>query len=193
MGEKKLDKYSIEEYLKYEENSEIKNEYENGYIYSMSGGTINHGLIGSRFNGILLNEISKKNLNCIPFSSDVKVFIDDAESFVYPDGMVICGDIETSEYDKNSVTNPMLIIEVLSNSTEKYDRGDKFHKYSTLKSFKEYILISQDKYLIDQFFRKSENQWEMQTIIGDESILKIKSLNIEIKLSDIYQKVKFEN
>lgn len=121
MGEKKLDKYSIEEYLKYEENSEIKNEYENGYIYSMSGGTIDHALIINNVNSKIWSLIKSQEINFILLNSMVKIHIENAESFVYPDGMVICGDIETSEYDKNSVTNPMLIIEVLSDSTEKYD------------------------------------------------------------------------
>lgn len=191
MGEKKLDFYTIEDYIRFEENSETKNEYEKGYIYSMSGGTLDHALIINNINSEVRNKINQKNIECTPFGTEARLHIDEAESFVYPDGMVVCGDIENSENDKNSVTNPVLIIEVLSESTERYDRGDKFHKYATLKSFKEYILISQEKYLIDQFFRKSENLWEMQTITGEESIIKIKSLNIEIKLSDIYQKVKF--
>ena len=128
---------------------------------AMSGGTINHGIIGNNINTELNNSIKAQGSDCLTINGDVRIFIESTDSFVYPDGMVICGPIETSEKDQNSVANPVLIIEVLSKSTESYDRGDKFHKYCSLPSFKEYVLIDQYKPVIDVLYRADSTYWKM--------------------------------
>jgi Uma2 family endonuclease len=142
MGEPQLKTYSIEEYLKLEEQADFRNEYRDGEIIAMSGGTINHGLIGSNTNA-LLNPLAARN-GCIAFHNDVRVYLDNANSFIYPDAMIVCGDIETSPHDKNAVINPVLVVEVLSKSTESYDRGEKFRWYRSLPSFQEYVLIDSE-------------------------------------------------
>ena len=187
MAEKKLNTFTIEEYLALEDESEIKNEYEDGKITAMSGGTLNHGIISNNINTELSNQIKGQNSKCIPINGEVRIFIEKAESFVYPDGMVICGGIEISGTDKNSVINPMLIVEVLSKSTESYDRGDKFHKYCSLPSFREYILIDQYKPVIDILYKEAPSYWKMITTIGLDKSIFINTLGCQIKMSDIYR------
>jgi Uma2 family endonuclease len=187
MAEKKMNLYSVVEYLEFEETSDLKNEYEAGRIMAMSGGTLNHGIIGNNINTELNNSLRKKGINCITINGDVRIWIEKADSFVYPDAMVICGKIETYENDNNSVINPILIVEVLSKSTESYDRGDKFHKYCSLPSFKEYVLIDQKKPVIDVLYKEDSSYWKMTTTIGIDKSITLNSINGEIELSDIYQ------
>lgn len=187
MAEKKLVNITKEKYLALEDQSDIKNEFDHGKIVAMSGGTLNHGIIGNNINTELSNSIKASGLGCVPINGDVRIFIENADSFVYPDGMVICEEIETFEKDANSVINPILIVEVLSKSTESYDRGDKFHKYCSLPSFKEYVLIDQYKPVIDILFREDSKYWKMVTTIGLEKSIYLNTLNCTIKMSDIYR------
>ncbi|MDZ4703221.1 MAG: Uma2 family endonuclease [Saprospiraceae bacterium] len=117
----------------------------------------------------------------------VRIYIERADFVVYPDGMVICGDIQTAEPDRNAVINPVLIIEVLSKSTESYDRGDKFHKYCSLPSFKEYVLIDQNKPVVDVLYKKTAAYWKMVITIGLDKSIYLNSLDCSIQLSDIYR------
>lgn len=187
MAEKKLDTFTIEEYLILEDQADIKSEYEHGKITAMSGGTLNHGIIGNNTNTELSNLVRGKGANCVTINGDVKIFIEKADSFVYPDGMVICGDIQTADRDKNSVINPMLIVEVLSKSTESYDRGDKFHKYCSLPSFREYVLIDQYKPVIDILYKEDSSYWKMTTTIGMDKSIYLNTLDRYVKMSDIYR------
>ncbi|MCO6489576.1 MAG: Uma2 family endonuclease [Phaeodactylibacter sp.] len=187
MAEKKLDTFTIEEYLTLEDQSDVKNEYEHGAITAMSGGTLNHGIIGNNINTHLSNVVQKKGTDCVTINGDVRIFIEKANSFVYPDGMMICGGIQTAESDKNSVVNPVLIVEVLSKSTESYDRGDKFHKYCSLAAFKEYVLIDQYKPVIDILYKEDSSYWKMTTTIGMDKSIYLTTLDCYIKMSDIYR------
>ena len=189
MQEQQTQKYSISEYLVFEENAIEKHEYDNGVITAMSGGTLNHGIIGNNINAALNNALAKNKLDCTAINGDVRVWIEQANSFVYPDAMVICGKIETAKEDKNAVINPILIIEVLSKSTESYDRGDKFHKYASLPTFKEYVLIDQQKPVIDVLCREADNHWKMSTKFGLEDELFFALVNTSIPLSAVYKNV----
>ena len=185
MGQKELSKYSIADYLELEYQSDTKSEFDNGVIKAMTGGTLNHGIIGGNMITSLNNLTREKD--CISINSEVKIHIEQANSFVYPDAMVICGEIQTYENDQHSVINPKLIIEVLSKSTESYDRGDKFHKYCSLESFCEYILIDQYKPVIDTLYRADTKYWKMLTTIGLDQSIYIHSLDCHIKMEDIYR------
>jgi len=178
--------YSIEEYLELEATSELKHEYENGLILEMSGGTINHGVISDNIYNALRQRIRKSGSGCKTYSDKIKVRIEDLNQFVYPDAMVICGGIERSDKDAESVTNPKVIVEVLSKSTVGYDRGDKFHKYRQLDSFQEYILIDQYQYVVETFYKNEQGFWEISRAEGLENELYIKSLDFSISLSELY-------
>jgi len=187
-----IPKLTVDEYIKQEHESNIKYEYHDGRIYALAGGTLNHGMLCGNIFGELRGKLKEKQSNCKPYTSEIKVFIEKTNSFVYPDSMVICGEIEKSKLEKNSVTNPMLIVEVLSKSTSDYDRGDKFYLYRQLSSLKEYVLIEQDRYVVDVHY-KSENSdlWRITRYEGIDQKLKFQSIGIEISMKDLYDDLDF--
>ena len=190
----KISNLTVKEYIQQEINSGIKYEFHNGKIYALAGGTLNHGLISGNIYSELRNKLQSKLSTCLPFNSDVKLHINESNSYVYPDTMVICGEIEKSQEDSNSVTNPILIIEVLSKSTAEYDRGDKFHLYRQISTFKEYILIEQGRYIVDVHFKhENSDLWRITRYEGLDKIVKIQSLNIEISMEEIYYRTELEN
>lgn len=181
--------YSIFEYLEMESKSVEKNEYHNGKIMAMSGGSLAHAILGGKIVTLLGISIDTNRQDWVVTNSDLKVFIDTANRFVYPDAVVLCEEAEYHKNDNNAVTNPIIIIEVLSDSTEKYDRGEKFRMYSSLPSFKEYILIDQHQPIVDTLFKEDSTYWKMQTTIGLDKSFPIHTLGFEIKMADLYKKV----
>ncbi len=182
------DKVSIKEYIEVEESTGIKHEYLDGFIRAMSGGTLNHSRATVNITTFLDNIIEKMGKKCSVFNSDAKVYIEKANSFVYPDVTVVCGDIEVGEHEE-SIANPILIVEVLSKSTGAYDRGEKFRKYCSLPSFKEYMLIDQDQAVVDTMCRHDASYWKMSSTIGLDKSVKLYSLGIEVLMAEIYKNV----
>ena len=206
MGALQLEKnkkdYTLEEFYAFQDqinttglviNDEAINrvEYYNGMIWFMAGGTVNH----SRISGNLYFEA--RNLlsgsKCEPFGSDTNLAIDNLRLILHPDLFIACDGVEKSEFDKNGIANASVIFEVLSNSTEVYDRSGKFRKYKKISSFKEYILVSQKEALVESFVRHEENLWSIHHYEGIEAIMKVHSLNIEIPLALIYKNVVFDD
>ncbi|MEM7370463.1 MAG: Uma2 family endonuclease [Bacteroidota bacterium] len=188
MGEKVLAHHlSVEAYLTYEKEADIRHEYHNGEIFAMAGGTRNHGSLGNAINTEL--NLICRNRSCVPFNGDVKIRIEASNRFLYPEASVVCGTVISSEQDAESIVNPILIAEVLSDSTEAYDRGEKFRIYKNLASFKEYLLIDQKRPIVTIFFRKDEMIWEMRDIIGLDQTIFLQSLESEIKMEDLYRNV----
>lgn len=187
MGEAALKyKYSIEDYLEMEENSLEKLEYHEGEIFAMAGGTLNHGLLSNNIGGSLRESIKKKGKPCRTYSSDAKIAISD-EKYVYADTFVVCGKTETYEEMPQAAKNPILIVEVLSESTALYDRQGKFQAYQTIGSFQEYILISQDKVLVEVFYKAQEAVfWQYRSYLNLSDTIELKSIDVEITLNDIY-------
>lgn len=175
--------YSISDYLEREAQSEEKHEFWDGIVVAMSGGTIPHNLISGNIFYALRD---KKKKGCTVFNSDQRVYFNELNHYVYPDISVVCGDIEVSDKDEHAVVNPVLIVEVLSDKTAAYDRGEKFRKYRSLPSFKEYILIDQEQPVVDILFREDGKFWRMQTIIGLGKMVPVYTLEIEIAMDDIY-------
>lgn len=185
---------SIEEYLAFEAEATEKHEYEDGQIFAMSGGTPNHAFIGSSTVSALRNALKAKGSKCKVSGSELKIHIEKYNSFVYPDAMVICGELEM--HGNDSIKNPLLIIEVLSDSTEAYDRGKKFRKYISLSSLVEYVLIDQKQPLVHAYSRKVEENtgrkdWSMRFALGLEESIYLSSIDCEIALADIYEYVDF--
>jgi Uma2 family endonuclease len=182
-------KYTSAEYLALEEKAEFRSEFLDGNIIEMSGGTENH-------NSITLNIAAEFRARlrgkCRTHAIDVKVWIDSWNSFVYPDVFVVCGESNYYNNRKDILTNPQLIIEVLSDSTKIYDKGDKFIGYQTLESLKEYVLVDQDKFLVEQFTKNSDGKWVYQATIGQKSSVNFESLNVTLTLDEIYDLVDFE-
>ncbi len=184
--EKKLF-YSKEEYLEMEAAADYKSEYYNGEIFAMSGGSPNHSVICVNLTWSIRE--ATRNKNCTGFESNMKLAIAKTNSYVYPDLMVVCGDIELAENTSDAITNPVLIIEVLSPGTESFDRGLKFEYYRTIPSLKEYVMVSQDKPRVESFFRQNENFWYYKVIEGLDKTIIFQSLEYETALREIYHKI----
>ena len=187
MGEYKLNTYSIAEYIALESSSNQKFEYFNGWIQALAGGTINHGIICTNVSTALQNAVLAKD--CIAINSEVKIYIERANSFVYPDAMVICNGIQTHDLDKNAVTNPTLIVEVLSDSTAKSDMGDKFFKYRMVDSFREYVVIRQDTAIVETFYREENGNWRISSFIGLDKDIQLHSIDKKISMGQVYLNV----
>ena len=187
MKAQKTSNLSVEEYLKQEIETDTKYEYHNGKIYALAGGTINHGLICGNIHSDIKVQLENENSNCLPFNSDVKLYIEKMNSYVYPDTMVICGEIEKPVNNDNAVINPVLIVEVLSKSTADYDRGDKFYFYRQIPTFKEYVLVEQKKYVVDVHYKAENNDlWSITRYEGLDKIIKLQSIGVEISMERLY-------
>ncbi len=182
--------YSTVDYLTFEDESQEKHEYHDGYIVSMAGGTWNHGVISANTISSINSQL--KNRNCIASTSDVKVSAQKVNHYYYPDGLVICGKPRFEGNRKDIILNPTLIVEVLSKSTESYDRGEKFAMYRTIPSLQEYVLVSQKTAHIESFSKNEQGIWQLAEAKGAEEILPLYSLEIDLPLADVYSKVIFE-
>ncbi len=179
-----------EEYLELERNSDIKHEYFDGEIFDMVGAKKNHNLINTSLTVNLVNRIG--NATCRVFSNDMRVKIEKKSGYAYPDIAVACGDLEFEDDQLDTLTNPIVIIEILSDSTEAYDRGDKFAYYRAIPTLQEYILVSQNKCRVEQFTKKEGRMWSMLYYEEIGQVIKIESIDCEVPLSDIYQWVEFD-
>lgn len=179
-------KFTFEENLKLEEKADFKSEFVDGEIVSMAGDFPRHGQISNNMVTALNNALRKKNSTCIVQGSDLKVYFEKFNRASYPDVMVICGDYEIHKNRKDIITNPILVIEVLSKSTENYDRGKKFQLYRSLPSLKEYVLIDQREPKVEAWYKMEENVWKISNAIKIEDSIPLFSIDCEIALSDIY-------
>lgn len=182
-------KYTAEEYLALEEKAEYRSEYDNGEIVAMAGGSLRHLRIISNLSRFIGNKLSD---DCEALPTQLKVRVESFNRFYYPDIVVLCGRPSFYRDRNDTIANPQVIIEVLSNSTEAKDRGEKFFAYQTLETLQEYILVSQNRAVIEQFTKQTDGSWRYLETIGLESIINIESLNIELTLGEIYQRIEFE-
>jgi Uma2 family endonuclease len=188
MEAEKLNNVSIKEYVSVEKEAEKKYEYHDGTISAMAGGTLEHGLICGNIFGEIRTALRNKKSNCKPINSEVKLHVQSVNRFLYPDTMVICGEIEKSKDEINAVTNPILIVEVVSKSSASYDRGDKFYFYRQIETLQEYIIIEQEKALVEIYKRKGD-LWKITRISGLECKIFLSSLDVEIDLVEVYRDV----
>ncbi|HEY1955287.1 MAG TPA: Uma2 family endonuclease [Polyangiaceae bacterium] len=152
-------KMTYAEYLAFEQKSETKHEFLNGEVFAMAGGTIEHGALAASLARVIGNALRARP--CRPLSSDVRVRVKATDLATYPDLTIVCGKVETDRDDPDGVLDPSLIIEVLSDSTEAYDRGAKAAHYRRIPSLREYVLVSQDAPLIEVHRRNERGNWEL--------------------------------
>jgi Uma2 family endonuclease len=183
-------RYTPSEYFALEDQAELKSEYHDGEIISMTGGSFNHNRIINRICAYLLNALQGKNYE--PFSSDVKVWIPKYRKATYPDVMVIEGEPEQYDNRTDTLLNPRLIIEVLSKSTEDYDQGDKFKFYRSIPSLQEYLLISQYEIDIQHYTKTEGGFWIYRTYETLEETIALTSINTDISVASIYEGIVFE-
>lgn len=185
------DYYTIQEYLELEAVAEEKSEYHNGLIITMAGGTKSHNKLCNSIGTVLDNAIDAKGKDCVVFNADMKVKIEKYNRFLYPDASVICDDeAEESDDSETILTNPILIIEVLSKSSNNYDRGKKFEYYRSIPSFKEYMIIYQTIPKVQTWYKEAEDLWRIGNYEGLETMVKLHSIGVEIAMRDIYKRIK---
>ncbi len=181
-------KYSLEEYIELDKNSEERFEYFNGDVFAMGGGSPNHARISLNVCSALSRQL--RDRNCEAFSSEMRVKVPAAFPYRYPDASVVCGEPVFEEIlGQIMLVNPILIAEVLSPSTAAYDLGDKFTAYQSIDSFVEYLLISQDRPHVIQHIRQIEGGWLRLEFDGTEAEVPIESLGISLSLREIYERV----
>lgn len=176
---------TLEEYLEFDRNSEGRFEYHDGYVIEMSGVSVEHGDIEANLMTILKNKIGSRNCKINP--ANVRIKVPRLSTYRYADISALCGERIIQQFAGLDVlVNPSLIIEVLSPSTVSYDRGEKFTEYKSIKSFREYLLVSQDKKFVTLYTKYSEKFWFQSEYAAGET-LKLESLDCELDVNEIYK------
>jgi Uma2 family endonuclease len=181
--------YTAEEYLALEVESQTRSEFRSGEIIPMPGGTPDHNQIAVVLNALLWFALRGKDYSV--FSADQQLWIPERNIYTYPDSMVIPQPIELQPGYKDTVTNPILIVEVLSDSTKAYDRDEKFAAYRTIAPFQEYLLIDQYQPHVEQYVKQSANQWLFTEYNGQAAQVLLSTIPVELALADLYEKIEF--
>ncbi len=178
------------EYLELERKSEIRSEYIAGRMFAMSGASRRHGLIAGNLHGHIWTQLRGKD--CETFASDMRVKVSPTGMYTYPDIVAVCGEARFEDQHTDTLLNPTVIVEVLSESTEAYDRGEKFAHYRRLETLREYVLVAQDKIRIEHFRREGE-EWILSEVSGSDATLHLGSIDCHIEVAAVYEKVNFDS
>lgn len=184
-------RFTPEEYLKMERQADHKSEYYSGEIFAMAGASFPHNVLVA--NTVLEFGNRLRGRPCRAVTSDQRVLVKPTGLYTYPDVVIVCGQPQFGDDHLDTLTNPLVIIEVLSPSTELYDRGEKFAHYQRLKSLQDFLLIAQDKCRIEHYSRRSEEegQWLLTVLDDMQAVIRIASVDVELTLSGIYEGVEF--
>lgn len=167
-------RYTTSEYLALEEKAEVKSEFINGEIIPMAGASANHNILTGKFHALLL--LALEDLEYSVFMSNMRLWMPEYNRYTYPDVMVVAGEPVFVDQRQMEVTNPCLIVEILSSSTQAYDYESKFRQYRSIPSFQEYILVCQNDYEIDHYVKESEDRWVLMTHKGEDSMINVSSV-----------------
>ncbi|MGL4612155.1 MAG: Uma2 family endonuclease [Trueperaceae bacterium] len=178
---------SPQEYLELERKAPFKSEYRHSLIIPIPGASVEHIIIRDNITRHLGNQL--ENQGCRAFSSDLKV--QTGQSYSYPDITVVCGTLRFEDIERDVLLNPTLIIEILSPSTEIYDRSEKFNEYRQLASFSEYILVSQNQPLIEQYIKQGDGSWKFIPVGGLDATVNLETINCTLTLKDVYSGLTF--
>lgn len=179
-----------EEYLAFERASSTKHEFYKGRIYAMTGAKEPHNLISGNIIAALHPQLRGKG--CRVYPSDMRVKVTQTGLNTYPDITIVCGPPQFTDKVRDTIVNPIVIVEVLSASTERYDRGMKFQNYRTIETLYDYILVAQDQHHIEHFSRQENGLWIFQEATNIELNLNIQSIGCILHLQDVYEQVEFE-
>ena len=180
---------SPEDYLALERRAEFKSEYFDGEIFAMAGASEPHNLIVANTLSEIRQQLKKRP--CRAYANDMRVKVSPTGLFTYPDVIVVCGQARFDDSQRDTLLNPTLIVEVLSGSTEAYDRGRKFEHYRKLESLMEYVLIAQHRPHVESYRRQPDQRWVLTESDGLESSLRLDAIDCELALAEIYDKVEF--
>ena len=178
--------YSVDDYFTVEEMSEVKHEYFNGEIFAMAGASLEHNEIAAN----VLSEVraALRETDCGAYGSDLRMQTPSG-LYTYPDVSVVCGPVQLVAERSDTATNPVILIEVLSEATEDYDRGDKFALYKSIPTLRHYSVIAQTEILVDHFERIGADEWQCHSLRDRNSIVAISEPPISLVLGDIYRRV----
>ncbi|MDZ4718590.1 MAG: Uma2 family endonuclease [Roseiflexaceae bacterium] len=180
---------SIADYLAFERASSEKHEYAAGQIIAQAGASERHNLITGSLYAAVYTQLRTRP--CTVYSSDMRVKVSQTGLYTYPDLSILCGQPLFDDTIHDTLLNPMVLIEILSPSTERYDRGKKFQHYRTIETLQEYILIAQDEPYIDQYIRHANDMWLLSSVAPPAPTLTIASVGCTVLIADIYEKISF--
>ena len=183
------ERYTYDEYLVRERVADTKSEYLGGQIFAMAGGAPRHNSIGVNLVASLKNRL--RGSPCRPFNSDQRIRISASGLATYPDVSIICGELQLDAQDADAIVNPRVIFEVLSKSTEGYDRGKKFDFFRQIDSLSEYVLVSQEDSQVECFTRQSDGNWLLSITKGLSGALRLSTVLVELPLVEIYEDIVF--
>ena len=178
------------EYLAIERRADFKSEFFAGEMFAMAGASRDHNKVKDSLIAAL--RAAFRGGPCTTYSSDQRVLVDSTGLYTYPDIVVVCGPEKISPDDDETLVNPTAIIEVLSPSTEKYDRGAKFRNYKQIPSLQEYILVAQDEALIDRYIRQADGSWALISFVGLDDTLVFTSVLASVPLAEVYAGIAFD-
>jgi Uma2 family endonuclease len=180
--------YTPEQYLELERQAEYKSEYYAGEIFAMAGGSPEHSLIAANVIAGLHPQLLGKP--CRVYNSDLRVRTTE-ELYTYPDVTIVCGEPQFAVEDPETLVNPTLIVEVLSRTTEAWDRGGKFEQYRQRESLQEYVLVAQDRPHVERFARQADGQWLLSEVNGLDAVMALPAIGCELALAGVYYQVTF--
>jgi Uma2 family endonuclease len=180
--------FTPEEYLAFERRSEFKSEYVDGEIVAMTGASRRHNRIAGNLFADLHAQL-KRNRGCEVFTNDMRVRVPAADLYTYPDVVAACDESRFEDKELDTLLNPVFIAEVLSNSTESYDRGNKFASYRTLPSFTEYLILAQDRVHVEHSVRQPDGSWLLTETDDLQASLVLPSIGCTVLLADVYDRV----
>lgn len=181
-------RFTVEQYLALERKADFKSEFCDGFIIAMAGASRAHSLIAGNLHGEIRTQL--KGRPCEVYMSDMRVRVNPTGLFTYPDVVAVCGETRFLDDKGDTLLNPMLIVEVLSDSTEAYDRGGKFMHYRRLESLREYVLVSQDKVLVERFTRQGD-EWLLTEFRNLDDTLRLASIDCAVSSREIYARIEF--
>lgn len=181
--------FTPDEYLALERQSEIRHEFLDGTVYAMAGERLAHSAICFNLAGALHPPL--RETNCRGFSPNMKVRAGEAGLYAYPDLAVACGEAFFHDRHGDVLLNPTVIFEVLSRSTQTYDRGEKFERYKSIETLRDYVLVSQDRPHLEHFSRRADGSWSHNELDGTDAALTLDSINCGVRLADLYDRIEF--
>ncbi|QEL15840.1 Uma2 family endonuclease [Limnoglobus roseus] len=182
-------KMTAAEYLEIERKAAFKSEFYNGEMFAMAGASEPHNRVKENLVGELFGRM--KGGPCGSYSSDQRVLVDRTGLYTYPDIVIVCGEPAFASEDRSTITNPQVVIEVMSDSTETYDRGTKFRHYRQISSLQVYVLVAQDEARVEQFVRQPDGTWNLQIFADPAGNFTLAKVGATVPLADVYRNVTF--
>ncbi len=179
--------FTPEEYLEIERKSEFRSEYYAGEMFALAGASKQHNLIAGNIFAAFHRQFIARSCNV--YQSDMRVKVSATGLYTYPDVVVVCGEEKFDDSHRDLLLNPVVIVEVLSESTEGYDRGKKFEHYQQIESLTEYLLVAQEPYRIERYVRQTAAQWLYTEAHQAEDVVKLETIDCALALKDVYAKV----